>query len=145
MSKARTFLLATAALLASGPAFAQVPPPLGNFVEVNNSSGNVAAGTATATLPAALGKITYLTGFNFTSSGATGASVVTCTITGLVGGTRSYTLAVVAGATLGNQPLGEKFVPPLSASAPNTAIAASCPSLGAGSTNAAVNAEGLQR
>jgi hypothetical protein len=112
---------------------------------VNASSGNVAAGTASATLAAVSGKTNYLSGFSLTSSGATAASVVTGTVTGILGGTLSFTQAVVAGATLANAPLNVSFNPPLAASAPNVAIVVSFPSLGAGNTNTTVNAFGYQQ
>jgi hypothetical protein len=106
---------------------------------LGGSSGNVAAATATATLTATTTRTAYLAGFQFTSSGATAASVVTCTITGLAIGTLSYTVAVVAGV---NQPLIVSFVPPQAASPVNQNIVASCPSLGTGNTNAAMSAQG---
>lgn len=110
---------------------------------VQASSGNVAAAVATATLPAVLNKMNYLSGFDVTSSGATAASVVSLTITGLLGGTRTYTYTAVAGVTLSNPALILYFDPPLQASGPNVAIVVSMPSLGAGNTNTCVNAEGF--
>ena len=78
--------------------------------------------------------------------GATGATSVTLTIAGLLGGNRTYTVIVPAGATLPVNPfpLIEKFDPPLAASAPNTAITVTLPALGAGALVAQVNAEGFQ-
>lgn len=111
---------------------------------VANSSANLAATAGAATLPAAVGKTTYLSGFEITSAGATAAGVVTPTVTGVLGGTLNYTLAVVAGATLQNPTLQVTFAPPLPSSAVNTAIAVNLPSLGAGSTNATVVAHGFQ-
>lgn len=109
------------------------------------SSGNVAAATATATLAAAASLTNYISGFQITSTGSTAAAVVTVTITGVLGGTISYTYASVAGVTLANQPLTVQFVPPLPASAANTAIVVSMPSLGAGNTNTTVNAQGYRK
>lgn len=111
---------------------------------VSGSSGNVAAAAATATLAAAAGKTTYMTGFDITGAGATAASVVTATVTGLLGGTQSYTIAVPAGATLGIAPVFVAFSQPFPASAVNTAIVVTVPSLGAGNTNAVANARGFQ-
>lgn len=109
------------------------------------SSGNVAAATATATLTGAASQTTYITGFQINGSGATAASVVNATITGLVGGaTLTYPVSVTAGAILTNQPVTVSFYPPLPASAANTSIVISCPSLGAGNTNNAVNAQGYR-
>jgi hypothetical protein len=108
------------------------------------SSGNVANAVATATLAAAAGKTNYLSGFEITGAGATAASVVVATVTGLLGGTLSYVISVVAGATLGNAPLVVEFDSPIAATAVNTAIAVSCPALGAGNTNCVANAHGYQ-
>jgi hypothetical protein len=112
---------------------------------ITASSGNVAAAAATATLAGAANVTTYITGFEFTSAGSTAAAVVTITITGTVSGTLSYTYASVAGATLANQPLIVQFSPPIPASAANTSIVVSCPSLGAGNTNATMVAHGYRR
>jgi hypothetical protein len=112
-------------------------------VPINASSGNVAAGTAAATLAAAASKFTYMSGFQFTSSGSTAASVVVCTITGITT-TKSYIVASALGALLANTPLIVQFNPPLQSSAVNTAIVASCPSLGTGNTNAVMTADGYQ-
>lgn len=116
---------------------------------VANSSGNVAAGTATATLPAAAGKVTYIEGFSLTGGGATGASIVTGTITGLptAVGTLSFNVNVLAGATgpLNAQGgLAVNFATPIPASAANTTIVVSFPTLGAGNTNSCVTAWGFQ-
>lgn len=117
-------------------------PYSSGITPVTAASGNVAAAAATATIAAVAARTNYLTGFEITSSGATGASVVVATITGLLGGTASYVYTCVAGVTLANAPLVVTFNPPLVASAVNTAIAVSLPSLGAGNTNAAVVAHG---
>lgn len=115
-------------------------------VPVQNSSGNVAAATATATLPAgSASQFTYITGFEFTYGGATAASLVTCTVTNLKGGTLSYTVAPPAGATLGGTPLIVPFSPALPSSAVATSIVVSCPSMGAGNTNATMTAHGFQQ
>lgn len=117
--------------------------PLSSMPVASYSSGNVAAATASATIPApSNGQTAFLTGFEVTGAGATAASVVALTVTGLLGGTATYNVAVPAGATVGLAPLVFEFNPPLSASAANTAIVVSLPSLGAGNTNAAVVAHG---
>lgn len=112
---------------------------------ITSASGNVAAATATATLAGAASLTTYITGFEFTSAGSTAAAVVTITVTGTISGTLSYTYVTVAGATLANQPLVVQFSPPIPASAVNTSIVVSCPSLGAGNTNATMVAHGYRR
>lgn len=113
-------------------------------IPITGASGNVAAATATATLAAHATKSTYITGFEITGGGATAASVIGPTVTGVVTGTLTYTLGVVAGATLGNAPLIVTFCPAIPSSAVNTAIAVVVPSLGAGSTRSTVVAHGYQ-
>jgi hypothetical protein len=112
-------------------------------VPVSASSGNVAAATAAATLAGAASKFTYLSGFQFTSSGSTAAAVVVCTITGIPV-TKSYIVTSVLGAVLANAPLIIQFNPPLQSTAVNTSIVVSCPSLGTGNTNAVMTADGYQ-
>lgn len=112
---------------------------------VTSSSGNVAAASAVATLPGVAGKTTYITGFEITGGGATAASLVVATLAGIISGTASYVVAVPVGATLGITPLSVQFSQPIPASAANTAIVLTLPSLGAGNTNAAVVAHGFQQ
>lgn len=114
-----------------------------NAVAKNATSGDVAAATAAATLPAATGKTTYIAGFSVVGSGATAASVVDVTVTDGTW-TLTYPLAVVAGATLQNTPLVMTFDPPLPASAADTGITVSCPSLGSGNAHNCTNAQGYQ-
>ncbi len=141
----RIGLIATACWLATlGAAFAQSPPQ-GAGVQITASSGNVAAATATATLAAAVGKVTYICGFSITSAGSTGAAVVSPTIANIITGTMTFTYPSVAGATLANPSLIVPFAACIPASAPNTTIPVSMPSLGAGNTNTTVNAWGYQR
>ncbi len=113
-------------------------------VPVAATSGNVAAATATATLAGTSGKTTYITGLQIVGTGATAASVVSCTITGLLGGTVTLPLGVVAGATLQNPIINISYAKPVPASAANTSIVVSCPTLGSGNTNNSVSAQGYQ-
>lgn len=106
------------------------------------SSGNVANASAAATLAAVASKTNYLSGFQITASGATVGADVSVTITGLLGGTITYTFNAPAGALVGATPLVVTFPYPLPASAVNTAIVVTCPALGAGNTNATANAQG---
>lgn len=106
------------------------------------TSGNVAAAAAAATMPAVAAKTNYLSGFEVTGGGATAASIILVTVTGLLGGTRVYSIAVPAGVTLGVMPLVCAFFPALPASAVNIAITVSAASFGAGNTNAVTNLEG---
>jgi|SRR5579862_204307 len=110
---------------------------------LNATSGDVAAATAAATLAGAANKTTYITGFTISGAGATGASVVLVTITDGTW-TLTYDLAVVAGAALQNAMVKDTFNPPLPASAPNTAIVVSCPTLGTGNLHNCANAYGYR-
>jgi hypothetical protein len=111
--------------------------------QVNNSSGNVAAAAATATLTSRAGYVASLTGFEVTGAGATGASIIAVTVTGLAGGTLTWNLVIPAGATTSINPLVVQFAYPLRASAANTNIVVSAPSFGAGNTNACTTAHGF--
>lgn len=120
------------------------PLPIG-ATAITADSGVVTAATATATLTGVAAKTTYLQGFLITGGGATGASLVTCTITGLVTGTLHFIVPVVAGATLGVAPLGREFPQALPSSAVNTSIVVSCPTFGSGNNGASINAWGYTR
>lgn len=109
---------------------------------ISAASGNVANSAAVSTLPAVALKTNYLTSFTITSAGATSASVVLATITGLLGGTQTFVVPVIAGANLANAPIVMTFDTPLPASAVNTAIVVTLPALGTGNTNAATTATG---
>lgn len=131
------------------PAFMQVDAtgaeiPFGGTA-IAGTSGDVANASAAAALTAVALKTNYVTGVEFTFSGATAASVVVATITGLLGGTQSFVVAVPAGATLGGTPLLLKFDPSHPASAVNTAITATLPALGAGNAHACANIRGIQK
>lgn len=111
-------------------------------------SASGAAQTNAPALPAVADKTGYLEGFDISGGGATAASIVEVTVTGLLGGTIKYALPVVAGATANVNALGGlsvRFPEPLPASDKNTAITVSCPTFGAGNTNAYVNLYGFYR
>lgn len=111
---------------------------------VLGDSGNVANASAVATLAGTAAKTTYITGFCLSASGATAGADVTATITGLLGGTKSYTFTFPLGAAVPAQPINVQFSRPLPASAQNTAIVVTLPAGGTGNTNAAATAEGYQ-
>lgn len=111
---------------------------------ITAASGNVANAAATATIAAAAGRRNFLCGFTMTSSGATAAAVVNPTVTGLMSTTHTYVYTTVAGAALKNDALIVTFSPCVPASADGVAIAVTLPALGAGNTNAAVNAWGYR-
>lgn len=109
------------------------------ITKVLATSGNVAAGVAAASIPAVAGRLSYITGFSITGTGATAGQAVVVTVTGLSGGTITFTLASATGVAVGNTPFNYEFPHPVPASAINTAITVSCASLGAGSTNNVTN------
>lgn len=99
------------------------------------SAGGSATGAAGAIAPAIAavsGKLNVLKGFIVTGAGATGASNITVTVTGLAIGTISFNIAVPAGTTTAITPLVVYFEDGLVASATNTAITLNVPSFGAG-------------
>lgn len=112
-------------------------------VPAHFASANVANNPAVAAIPAVSGKTAYCIGFEITSGGATAAALVLATLAGILGGTASYVIGVVAGVTLQNTPLVVKFQMPVPASAVNQAITLTLPALGAGNTNAAVSLHGF--
>ena len=107
------------------------------------SSGNVANAAAVAALPAKVGLLAYMTGFQITGAGATSGLSVVATITGLAGGTASHVFTFPAGVTVGGQSLAPTFYPALQASAVNTAITITLPAGGLGNVNAAVSVQGF--
>jgi hypothetical protein len=110
---------------------------------VHAASGNVANASAAATIPAVAGKRAYVTGFEITAGGATAAALVDAALSGILGGTATYTFGAPAGAAVQAVPLIVKFQMPIPASAINTAIAITLPALGAGNTKAAVAIHGF--
>jgi hypothetical protein len=107
-----------------------------------------AAQSNAASLAATAGKTNFLEGFDITGGGATAASVIEVSVTGLAAGTLKYELNILAGATGPMNAQGGfsvRFPQPLPASAVNTAITVTVPSFGAGNTNAAVVAYGFQK
>ena len=117
-----------------------------------NSSGNVAAAAANATLPANANLTTFIEGFDITGLGATAASEIVVTITGLTTAcdTPTFNINIPAGITTqinASSPNGGysyRFPTPLPGSAINTAVVVNVPSFGAGNTNACCTAYGFQ-
>jgi hypothetical protein len=113
-------------------------------VPKNATSGDVAHTTAAATLAATAAKTTYISGFSVIATGATSATVVDVTVTDGTW-TLTYPLNVPAvSAAIQLAPLNINFNPSIPASATNTTIVVSCPTLGTGNTNICTNAYGFQ-
>jgi hypothetical protein len=142
----RVALAGGLATLAIGIAHSQVLPTGSSApgVQVAASSGNVAAATA---LRSPAGKVTWIAQFQMTTGGSTAVSSVTRTVSpvGSSGATLSYTFSTSATVDAPSNPLTVTFNPPLPANAPNTAIVATCPALGAGNAHASMSAQGFQR
>lgn len=115
--------------------------PAGTDVTSSATGANAAI---TATLPGAAGKTTRISGFEVTGTGATSATIVTVTVTGLVSGTLNYVVAIPAGIQTSITPLLVTFPREVAASAENTAIVVNVPAFGLGNTNVAVSAHGYQ-
>lgn len=113
-------------------------------VPVSNSSAIVANANAVATLPAAAGKTTYITGFTCDAGGSTAALAVDMTIAGVLGGTIHNSFVFPLGVGVAAFPFVEQFLPPLPSSAVNTAIVVTLPAGGAGNLSASCNAQGYQ-
>ena len=110
------------------------------------ASATGTTGAITATLPAAAGKTTYICGFYFFGTNATGANTGTSvTVTGAITGTMSFGFTTLAGVTVANSPpINMGFTPCVAASGVNTAIAVNGPALGAGATLVTLSAWGYQ-
>lgn len=122
---------------------AQAPYPSGSTI-LTSASGNKANANAVATLTPSATTTAYISGFQCTASGATTGLPVNVTVVGLLGGTATYTFTFPAGVLVSAYPLDVSFVPPLPASAINTAIVVTLPASGTGGTNAACAAQGYQ-
>lgn len=108
------------------------------------SSGNQANTNAVATLTSpGKGQTVYITGFTCTASGATAGLPVNVTITGVVGGTMTFTFTFPAGVLVPATPLVVNFPTPIPATSNATNIVVTLPASGSGGTNAAVVAYGF--
>jgi hypothetical protein len=107
-----------------------------------------AAQSNTATLTGATGVYTYIEGFDLTGGGATAASIIEVTTTGIAGSNPKFEVAIAAGvtapafSTTGPYTWSIRFPTPLRSSATNTNITVVVPSYGSGNTNASVVAYG---
>jgi len=133
--------------LSAAPAFATSCAPSNTQVIQNiiSATGTAAAGTATATLAAPTGGHAWnVTGIEIFGLGATGATAVVATVTGLQGGTLSFSVAVPAGATTAITPVVYNPACPLTGNQ-NTAIVLSIPTFGAGNTSSIGMLHGFQQ
>jgi hypothetical protein len=121
-----------------------VVPGITAQADVDASSANPAAAN-NVTLAGVGGNTTFITGFEITGTGATGASTIAVTVTGILGGTKTYDIAIPAGAAASITPLIVEYSRPIPASSIGVAIVVNVPSFGVGNLNAAVTAHGFQQ
>lgn len=137
---------------AAGPWYEWRHGPMGSnqilapFTSQGFSSGVVANAVATAVAPAVSGQYWYTTRIDVAASGATGNSVVNLSLNGVKNGPLLWPITCQnnanAPAVAGVPVITIQFESPLAPSAVNSAVNASLPSLGTGSTNAAVTIYG---
>lgn len=107
------------------------------------SSGNMPNAVAVATLPAAANKLTYISGFQCTSTGSDVVLGVTITVVGVVGGQLDYAFNTGDNKVAGDQMI-VPYSMPMPANAVNTPIVVSMPANGLGNTHASCTAQGFQ-
>jgi hypothetical protein len=127
----------TAAMDSSGTVHTGIVPP-GTPIYAS-ANGAAQANNATLTIPSA--KMGYLDGFDVDGLGATAASAIAVTVTGLIGGTLTFQFGIPAGVGV-PVTFSKRFNPPLKASAVNTNIVVNVPTFGSGNTAASTNAYG---
>lgn len=111
------------------------------------SGAHGAAQSNAATLAPGSNQLAYLQGFDITGGGATAASIIEIAVTGLLGGTVWFEMNILAGFTGPVNAQGGMFISfpePIPGNALGVSIVVTCPSFGAGNTNAAVMAYGFQ-
>jgi len=140
----RSLALALAVFLGGGEA-ANAGCAIGLIGSVNlSASATGAASTVSASITTSSGTLTYLTRIMVSGGGATAASVVNGTITGVVGAPLNFAVPVPAGATAGLTPVILDFSScPLQGSTVNGTITVSVPSFGAGNTLADLTITGF--
>lgn len=121
-----------------------VTPAVSAAAFVTNASGNKANANAVATLAKEAGKMTWITGFVLTASGATGALVVDATLTGAASGTMTFSFTYPIGVAVPASPLIVNFSPPLPAADDNTDIVLTLPAGGSGAAHASATAFGYR-
>lgn len=136
-------LVGGSTISAGDPLDVRESPALPETEDAQTTTG--AAAAITATLAAVAGKRTHIVGFVVDGLGATVASVIEVTVTGVLGGTLRRKLNVPAGASIAVTPLVVEFGRPIPASADNTAIVVNVPSFGAGNTSAIASIHGFNR
>jgi hypothetical protein len=109
-----------------------------------SATGTGAASAIAATITGVTNKTTWITGFYVTGLGATAAAQITCTITGLLGGTLTFYYPVPIGVGVSGPPLWVELPQPLPASGTGVNIVLNVPSFGAGNTASGATIKGYQ-
>ena len=139
--------LVLALLAFAGPAFGQGYPrdQYGNIAQaVVGTFSGADVGGQTASLPAAVGKTTYICGLNIGGLGATGAATIQVTVSPLVGNqTMTFQYQMPSGNNSVAPVTSGSFSPCIPANAANTAINVSVGGA-AGNTSTQVNVYGYQ-
>jgi hypothetical protein len=137
----KRILLAAVAASLAGTAQAQVLP-LGNPGVQVTASATGTTGAVVATLPAAVGKLTWVCGAYVTGNEAATGAVVNVTIANIVTGSMVIPISHPVTPNVGTLSLA--FNPCIPGNAPNTAVTVTSAADAAG-TNVAVAAWGYQR
>jgi hypothetical protein len=107
------------------------------------NTANGANSVATATIGGGAGTLAFVTSIRIEGLGATAATEVQATLTGVLGGTITYPVNVPAGAAVPIAPIEDNFGGRgLQASAAGVAISLSLPAFGAGNTFSEVEVQG---
>lgn len=116
---------------------------LPNAANIVTNSTTAGAANCVCTLPAAVGKFTYIEGFTVTGTGATAVSVVNAILSGIA---TNCTYAILSPANINAAitTLDVRFPTPIPSSAQNTAISMNVPNTGSGNTNICVSMYGFQ-
>lgn len=117
-----------------------IPSPAVISVCVNVTTSAACA----ASLPKDSANFWFCSGFEITSLGATAAGVVKATLSGLLGGTLTYNVGVLAGVTTANAPLTISFPMALASVDVLTDVVLTLPAVGAGNTSASVVLHGYK-
>lgn len=101
---------------------------------------SVANAVLTRSLPAAVGKVNYVTGFDISASPPTGTISVEVVLSGVVGGPLTFIWSLPTASNAGLR--FERWFPEALQAEVNTAITLTCPALGAGNALANANLYG---
>ncbi len=111
---------------------------------ISKSASVTTSAACAASLPNDGANFWFCSGFEITSLGATAAGAVKATLTGLLGGTITYDMAIPAGVTTAAAPLVVQFPVALAGVGVSTDVVLTLPASGAGNTSANVVLHGYK-